>query len=228
MKLPTIILLTLLLPLPTWGVTGDLDRDGDDLVDSFLFADNFGSTGPVDDCGDEIATTPLTFTGDGTQTTTRFQLETGLRVIRVSKTPSTKSIFVEMLDGVTGDRFSNGGILDIDDKEEVSKSFQVEETNTFVINVDTGAEWAITLDSGDTIPSVPSGDPISFSGEGTQTTGRFTLESGLRVIRATKTPETESIFITVLDGVTGDRFPAAGLLDIDDKPEISKSFSSRE
>ena len=219
------VLSLLLVSAPSWGILGDLDRDGDvDLRDFFIFSDNFGNTGEVEECGDPIPSSPLTFSDDGTQTTGKFQLQAGLRVIRVSKTPSTESIVVGMLDGVTGDRFSAGGIHDFDDKGEVSKSFQVEETNTYVINVDTGAEWTITIDDGEAIPSIPAGNPVSLSGDGTQTTGKFTLESGLRVIRVTKTPPSENIAVTMLDAETGDRFSAGSVLDIDDLAEVSKSF----
>jgi len=155
-----------------------------DLRDFFIFSDNFGNTGEVEECGDPIPSSPLTFSDDGTQTTGKFQLQAGLRVIRVSKTPSTESIVVGMLDGVTGDRFSAGGIHDFDDKGEVSKSFQVEETNTYVINVDTGAEWTITIDDGEAIPPIPAGNPISLSGDGTSSS-RSGLSRPIRAATAT-------------------------------------------
>ena len=42
----TIILLILLMSHDSYGITGDLDRDGDvDFDDFFIFADNFGRTG---------------------------------------------------------------------------------------------------------------------------------------------------------------------------------------
>jgi len=215
------------LHTPSWSITGDLDKDRDvDFDDFFLFSDNFGKTGSIDvsDCGDEITTTPLTFTGDGTQTTGQFQLENGLRVVRVTKSTPTESIIVTMLDGTTGETFHDGFIADLDDKNEVSKSFQVETTNTYVINVTTGGEWTVTLDSGEDIPSIPSGNTIEFSGDGTQTTGSFTLDSGLRVIRVTKTQPTESIIVTMLNGTTGDTFHDGFISDLDDLSEVSKSF----
>jgi hypothetical protein len=170
------------------------------------------------------STTPLTMAGNGTQTTNKFRLESGLRVIRVTKSNSNESIFLTMLNGETGDWFSDGSISDIYDKSEVSKSFQVENTGAFVINVDTGGEWTVYLDSGESIPSIPSGNPIVFSGNGTQTTGKFTLASGLRIITVTKSSPSESIFVTMLDGETGDWFSDGSISDIDEKSEVSKSF----
>jgi hypothetical protein len=222
-----VFVILLLVISPLHAVTGDLDRDGDvDFDDFFVFADNFGKTGPIDkcDCGEVTPSTPLEFTGIGTQTTGKFKLESGLRVIRVTKTPATESIFVSMLDGITGDRFSDGGITDLDDMSEVSKSFQVEETDTLVINVDTGGEWTITIDDGEKLPIVPPDSPIVLTGNGTQTTSRFQLESGLRTIRVTKTPASESIFVTMLNSESGDRFSDGSLSDIDDMGEVSKSF----
>ena len=220
------LLATCLLYSPAAAVGGDLNRDGVvDFSDFFLFSDNFGKTGPAEDeCGDEILSIPLTFTGSGTQTTGKFQLESGLRVVRVAKTSPTESIIVSMLDGVTGDSFYGGGISDFNDMDEISKSFQVKETSTYVINVDTGSDWTITLDSGENIPSIPSGDPIRLSGSGSQTTGKFRLESGLRVIHVTKTPSTESIVVSMLSSDTGDDFYDSRISDFDDMGEISKSF----
>lgn len=225
MKKAVLSLGILMVVSTAFGITGDLDVDGDvDFDDFFLFSDNFGKSGPVEGCGEEIPAIPLTFTGNGTQTTSRFQLEKGLRVIHVTKMTPTESIFISMLDGTTGDRFSDGGISDIDDKEEISKSFQVDSTGTFVINVDTGGEWTITIDSGENIPSISVGNPITLSGDGTQTTGRFSLKSGLRVIRVTKSTATESIFVTMLKADTGDRFSDGYISDIDDIADVSKSF----
>ena len=227
MKLTILLISILIIVSRAFGITGDLDRDGDvDFDDFFLFSDNFGKTGSIDvsDCGDEISTIPLTLTGNGIQTTGKFQLESGLRVIRVTKAIPTESIFVTMLNGDTGDRFSDGSFFDINDLEEISKSFQVDATGAFVINVESGGEWTITLDSGENIPSIPSGDPITLSGNGTQTTGRFALESGLRVIRITKSTATESIFVTMLNADTGDRFSDGSIFDINGLEEISKSF----
>jgi hypothetical protein len=230
MKMSGLVFVILLLVYaPLHAVTGDLDNDGDvDFDDFFVFADNFGKEGPIDecDCGEVIPSTPLEFTGTGTQTTEKFKLESGLRVIRVTKTPATESIFVSMLDGITGDRFSDGGISDIDDMSEISKSFQVEgdEAGAFVINVDSGGEWTITIDDGEKLPSILPDVPIVLTGIGTQTTSKFQLTSGLRTIRVTKTPATESIFITMLNSESGDRFLDGSLSDIDDMGDVSKSF----
>ena len=146
-----LLLMLFVLHNSSWGITGDLDRDGDvDFDDFFLFSDNFGKTGSIDitDCGDEVSTIPLTLTGNGTQTTGKFKLESGLRVIRVIKTTPSENIIVSMLDGSTGESFYDGNISDLDDKSEVSKSFQVEsnEVGEYVLNVNTGGSWTITID----------------------------------------------------------------------------------
>ena len=110
-----LIVIVFVLHTPSWSITGDLDRDGDvDFDDFFLFSDNCGKRGSIEvsDCGDEITTTPLNLTGDGTQTTGQFQLENGLRVVRVTKSTPTESIIVTMLDGPAGETFHDGFIAD--------------------------------------------------------------------------------------------------------------------
>jgi hypothetical protein len=53
-----------------------------------------------------------------------------------------------MLNGTTGDTFHDGFISDLDDLSEVSKSFQVEsdEVGEYVLNVNTGGGWTITIE----------------------------------------------------------------------------------
>ena len=137
------------LHTPSWSITGDLDRDGDvDLDDFFLFSDNFGKTGEVEsvDCGEETQTNPLTLSGSGTQTTEKFRLEEGLRVMRVSKTPSSNSILVRILNGETGRSFDS--LMDLNDRSEISVSFGVDsdEVGDYVINVQTNGDWTITIE----------------------------------------------------------------------------------
>ena len=143
------LLMVFVLYTPSWSITGDLDRDGDvDFDDFFLFVDNFGKTGEVEsiDCGEETQTTPLTFSGSGTQTTEKFRLEEGLRTIRVTKSPPSNSIIVIVLNGDTGKQFEYLG--DLTDAGEVSKSFGVEsdEVGDYVLNVDTSGDWTVTIE----------------------------------------------------------------------------------
>jgi hypothetical protein len=64
--------------------------------------------------------------------------------------------------------------------------------------------------------------PLIFSGNGIQTTEKFRLEEGLRTIRVSKSPPTNSIVVIVLNGNTGKQFEY--LMDFTDVGEVSKSF----
>ena len=148
-KLLLMLMMVFVLHTPSWSITGDLDRDGDvDFDDFFLFSDNFGKTGEVEtiDCGEDTPTTSLVFSGNGLQTTEKFRLDEGLRVIRVSKSPPTNSILVVILNGTTGKQFEY--LSDRTDTEEVSKSFGVDtdEVGDYVMNVDTNDSWTITIE----------------------------------------------------------------------------------
>ena len=75
-----------------------------------------------------------------------------------------------------------------------------------------------TIDCGEETQTTP----FTFSGSGIQTTEKFRLEEGLRTIRVSKTPPTNSILVTILNGDTGNQFEY--LMDFTDIGEVSKSF----
>ena len=119
----------------------------------------------------------------------------GILMVFVLSTPSWS---------ITGD-LDRDGDVDFDDffllADNFGKTGEVE-------SIDCGEETQTT--------------PLTFSGSGIQTTEKFRLEEGLRTIRVTKSPPSNSILVTVLNGDTGKQFEY--LMDFTDAGEVSKSF----
>jgi hypothetical protein len=71
-----------------FAITGDLNKDGTVNFDNFfLFSDNFGKSGPLeDDCSTETLLPPIALSGSGTQVTEKLTLDAGnLYIIRLER-----------------------------------------------------------------------------------------------------------------------------------------------
>jgi hypothetical protein len=130
-----------------FAITGDLNKDGTvNFDDFFLFSDNFGKSGPLeDDCSTEALPPPITMSGSGTQVTEKITLEAGkLYIVRVEK-GADSYFLLQLTDGDTGERVEtllneSGGEVN------VSASFNVETTKDYLLDISnvTGA-WTITI-----------------------------------------------------------------------------------
>lgn len=143
MKLIPIV--ALLWASVAYGVTGDLNKDGTvDFDDFFLFADNFGKSGPVEYCGTETLP-PITITGSGNNVSDKFTLDAGtLYILRLEK--SAESYFaLFLIDGVTGEKVLL--LNESSGETSVSTSFNVDTTKQYLLEISNAQEtWTITIE----------------------------------------------------------------------------------
>ena len=139
------------------GVLGDLNRDGAvDFDDFFIFADNFGESGPVEMCDAPLTDTPLVFAGSGQVFTALFTLDSGLTTLTFERESPDCCFTVRMLESPSGDAFYGASLGDTESSIATSKAFKAD-AGTYVINVDATGAWVLTLDRGEALESADGG-----------------------------------------------------------------------